>query len=82
MSAEGELAIAGAKRRGDASTEPHSCECGRTAIPPPPGQSFLLQRSRTRVSAEGAHGVVVDDAHLRASTEPHSCECGRSARMD
>ena len=36
----------------------------------------MLQRSRTRVSAESAQLAVIQLAGDAASTEPHSCECG------
>ena len=61
-----------------ASTEPHSCECGRMTK----GMKKRrcrgeLQRSRTRVSAEGPLPSPSQKSSFHASTEPHSCECGR-----
>ena len=60
-----------------ASTEPHSCECGELyfrqhgKLP-----AWMLQRSRTRVSAESHRPVLNTQGRKCASTEPHSCECG------
>ncbi len=40
----------------------------------------LLQRSRTRWSAERFHALGQGLAILIASTEPHSLECGEATR--
>ena len=41
-----------------------------------PMDTLLLQRSRTRVSAESQSFQSEVDYQDVASTEPHSCECG------
>ncbi len=62
-----------------ASTEPHSCECGEAArATPVTPAARALQRSRTRVSAESPRVKRAADCLGLASTEPHSCECGEA----
>ena len=78
VSAEGHFSPVNCLCSNLASTEPHSCECGRFKLTHyrrfPDAR---LQRSRTRVSAEGDGGGYHRSPSGDASTEPHSCECGR-----
>ena len=60
-----------------ASTEPHSLECGEfSSSPECDKHASMLQRSRTRWSAESTVGQPEWLACCLASTEPHSLECG------
>src|SRR5690606_31042248 len=61
---------------GEASTEPHSCECGEVVRSM---RGFIRPDASTEPhSCECGEvaGVAVTWGTIVASTEPHSCECG------